>query len=62
MRYSIQPKYRIYVQGYGFLSFSRKFGNEHGKKIVNTGISSAKKFCTSKYGKKIIGTTKKRRD
>ena len=24
---SIQPSYRNYVQGYGFLSFARKFGN-----------------------------------
>ena len=57
MRYSIQPRYKKYLQGYGFLSYARKFGNKYGKK-VNTGISSAKKFSTSKYGKKIIDTTK----
>ena len=54
MRYSIQPRYRKYVQGYGFLSFARKFGNRYGKKLLNTGISFAKTFSTSKYGKKII--------
>ena len=27
MRYSLQPKYRKYVKGYGFLSFARKFGD-----------------------------------
>ena len=43
MRYSAQPKYRKYVQGYGFLSFARKVGNKYGKKLVNTGISSEKK-------------------
>ena len=33
MRYSIEPKYRKYVQGYGFLSFARIFGDKYGKKI-----------------------------
>ena len=33
MRYSIKPKERRYVKGYGFLSFARNFGNEYGKKI-----------------------------
>ena len=61
MRYLIQPKYRKYVQGCGFLSFARKFGIKYGKKLVNTGISYAKKFSNSKYGKKIIDTTKKER-
>ena len=31
MRYQIEPKYRKYVQGYGFLSFARKFGDKYGK-------------------------------
>ena len=51
---SIQPSYRNYVQGYGFLSFARKFGNKYDKKLINTGISFAKKFSTSKYIQKII--------
>ena len=59
MRYSLQPKYRKYVQDHGFLSFARTFGNKYGKKLVNTGISSAKKISPRKYGKKIIDTTKK---
>ena len=32
MRYSLEPKYRKYVQGYGLLSFERKFGDKYGKK------------------------------
>ena len=28
MRYSTKPKYRQYVKGYNFLSFSRKFGEK----------------------------------
>ena len=38
MRYSIAPRYRKYVQGYGFLSCARKFGDR----------------CWRKYGKKIM--------
>ena len=36
MRYSPEPKYRKYVEGYGFLSFVRKFGDYNGKKIMDT--------------------------
>ena len=36
MRYQLEPKYRKYVQGYGFLSFARKFGDKYGKKLMDT--------------------------
>ena len=36
MRYSLEPKYRKYVQGYCFLSFARKFGDKYGKKLIDT--------------------------
>ena len=55
MRYSLKPTYRIYVKGYGVLSFARKFGDKYGKKSIKT----ATKVGTSKYDKKIIDTTKK---
>ena len=46
MRYSTEPKYRKYVEGYGFLSFSRKFGDRYGKILIDTatktGIDTAK--------------------
>ena len=46
MRYLLKPNYRIYVQGYGFLSFARKFGDKYGKKVMDTatktGIDAAK--------------------
>ena len=36
LRYSIEPRNRIYVKGYGFLSFAKNMGkslsNEHGQK------------------------------
>ena len=36
MRYSLEPKSRKYVQGYGFLSFARKFENKYAKKLIDT--------------------------
>ena len=46
MRYSTEPRKRKYVEGYGFLSFARKYGDIYGKKPMNTatktGIDAAK--------------------
>ena len=46
MRYSTEPRERKYVKGYGFLSFTRKFGDKYGKKLMatttKTGIDAAK--------------------
>ena len=46
MRYSHEPKYKKYVQGYGFLPFARTFGDKYGKKLMDTttktGIDAAK--------------------
>ena len=46
MRYSTEPKFGKYVQGYGFLSFERKFGDKYGKNVVDTasktGIDASK--------------------
>ena len=36
MRQSTESKYRKYVEGYGFLSFARKFGDKYGKKLMHT--------------------------
>ena len=36
MRYLLELKYRKYLQGYGFLSFVRKFGDKSGKKLMDT--------------------------
>ena len=43
MRYSIEPKYRIYVKGYGFLSFAKNIGIQ----------------LSSKYGQKLLDSTKR---
>ena len=46
MRYLTEPKYRKYVEGYGFLSFARKVGDKYGKMLMDTatktGIDAAK--------------------
>ena len=36
MRYSTEPKYRKYVEGYSFVSFARKYGDKYVKKIMDT--------------------------
>ena len=43
MRYSIEPRDRIYVKGYGFLSFAKNMG----------------KSLSSKYGQKLLDSTKR---
>ena len=46
MRYSTEPTFGKYVQGYSFLSFARKLGDRYGKKLIDTatktGIDAAK--------------------
>ena len=46
MRYSTEPRFRKYIQGYGFLSFARKFSDNCSKKLMDTatktGIDAAK--------------------
>ena len=41
MRYSIEPRDRIFVKGYGFMSFARSMSNKYGKKLVVTAKKSA---------------------
>ena len=36
MRYSLEPGDRIYVKGYGFMSFARSMSDKYGKKLVDT--------------------------
>ena len=42
MRYSLEPRDRIYVKGYGFMSFVRSMINKYGKKLVYADKTSAK--------------------
>ena len=42
MRYSVQPRVRIFVKGYGFLSFTKNLGKSIGKDINLSGKYSQK--------------------
>ena len=55
MRHSLEPEYRKYEKGYGFLSFARNFGDKYGKKLMNNTIKTGTNF-NSKYGKKLTDT------
>ena len=46
MCYSIEPKDRIYVKGYGFLSFAKNMGKNLSKKQDQKLLDSAKKSTT----------------
>ena len=50
MRYSIEPRERRYVKGYGFLSFARNLGT-HAIKVA--------KNLNNKYGQKLADSAKK---
>ena len=50
MRHSTEPKYKKYVKRYNFFSFSRKFGDKYGKKLMDT---------TTKTGIDPVKTTSK---
>ena len=38
MRYSLEPRYRRYVQGQGFMFFARNMGNKYGRKIFDKSL------------------------
>ena len=40
MRYSIEPRDRVFVKGYRFMSFARSMSNKYGKKLVDTAKKS----------------------
>ena len=41
MRYSIEPRDRVYMKRYRFMSFARSVSNKYGKKVVDTAKKSA---------------------
>ena len=41
MRYSLEPRDRIYVKGYVFMSFARSMRNKYGKNLVDAATKSA---------------------
>ena len=59
--YSIEPRTRNYVKGYGFLSFGRKLSNKHGIQLLDnatkTGLD-ALKSATKKEALKAAEATR----
>ena len=53
MRYSLKPSYRKYVQGQGFMSFTKNIGNKYGRKIFYKNVDVGKNM-NNKYGRKIL--------
>ena len=50
MHYSVQPRDRIFVKNYGFLSFTKNIGNTI-RRNISTNLST-------KYSQKILDHTK----
>ena len=42
MRYSLEPSYRRYIQGQGFMSFAKNIGNKYDRKIFDKSIDVGK--------------------
>ena len=53
MRYSLEPNYRKYVHGHGFMSFAKNIVNKYGRKIFDKSINVGKSM-KKKYGRKIL--------
>ena len=58
MRYSIEPRERRYVKGYGFMSLARNFSDKYSKSLMDKGIDVSKTFAKT-AGKKILKETAK---
>ena len=54
MRYSVEPRERRYVKGYGFKSFARNFNDKYSKSLMDLSETFAKTA-----GKKILKETEK---
>ena len=48
--YSLQPRDRIFVKGYGFLSFAKNMARNNGKNISNS--------LSGKYSEKLLDHAK----
>ena len=58
MRYSIEPRERRFVKGYGFMSFARNVSDKYSKSLMDKGIDVSKTFAKT-AGKKILKETAK---
>ena len=53
MRYLIEPKKRIYVKGYDFMSFARNCSDKYSKSLIDKGTDVSKTFAKT-AGKRIL--------
>ena len=64
MRYSLEPNYRKYIQGQGFMSFAKNIGrkifdksidvsNKYGRKILDKSMDASKDFAKT-AGKNVL--------
>ena len=58
MYYSIEPRERRFVKGYGFMSFARNFSDKYSKPLMDKGINVNNKFAKT-AGKKTLKETAK---
>ena len=59
MSYSIEPKVRIYVKGYGFLSFAKNTGKNLSGKYSQNLFDSTKKSTTDAIKTTLIKSNSK---
>ena len=58
MRYSTEPRFKQYVEGYGFLSFARESGDKYDKKLLYT-ATKARRDAAKTASKRVIQKTAK---
>ena len=51
MQYSIEPRTRKHIKGYGFLSFVRKFYNKYREQLLDKGLNALKTVSKQKVHK-----------
>ena len=59
--FSVQPRDRIFVKGYGFLSFANNIGKNIGKNISKNSTGKYNQKCHAKqYASNALKTTSKK--
>ena len=61
MRYSIEPRDRIHVKGYGFMSFAKNIGKNLSNKYSEKLIDTTKRSATDAIKKSITTSNSKNR-
>ena len=56
MRYSTEPRFRKYVKGYDFLSFTKKLDNKYGKKLMDTATKTVMGYAKT-ASKRVVQKT-----